>query len=168
MPIELIRKSQQIAPRSGGTTTQLFIYSWNETYSNLQFDFRISTATVEVETSIFTQLPGVRRTLMVLDGTMELHHQHHHTNNFKIWCGWIYGRLAHKFHRKCTIQTHVPRKCNRSNVWTFLSIQHHQTCTIPPNSMNFYCVSGELTISIHSSAADTNNFTETIPLTIFW
>lgn len=64
---------------SGGNTTQLFIYPPSSSYKNLDFDFRISTATIESERSVFTPLPGVKRTLMVLDGTLELSHEGHHT-----------------------------------------------------------------------------------------
>ena len=38
----------------------------------------ISIATVEVESSTFTSLPGVSRTLMVLNGQLRLKHEGHH------------------------------------------------------------------------------------------
>ena len=65
----------------GGSTTQLFIFPPEASYKSLNFDFRLSTATVEVETSDFTSLPGVSRTLMVLEGQMRLTHQDHHESN---------------------------------------------------------------------------------------
>lgn len=64
---------------SGGTTTELFIYPPTTDYRKRNFDFRLSTATVEVETSDFTQLPGIARTLMILDGQMTLSHENHHS-----------------------------------------------------------------------------------------
>lgn len=166
MPIELIRKSQQnCATWSGGTTTQLFIYPPTETYSNLQFDFRISTATVEVETSTFTQLPGVRRTLMVLDGTMELHHLHHHTKQLqKFDMDEFMGDWQTNSIGKCTDLNLMCRGNATGQMFGHsLASNTDQNYAIPQNSMSFlYCVSGELAISIHSSAADTNNFTEII------
>lgn len=63
---------------SGGTTTELFIHPKTTNYKQRDFDFRLSTATVEVETSVFTPLHGVARTLMVLDGEMKLFHEGHH------------------------------------------------------------------------------------------
>lgn len=63
---------------SGGTTTEIFIYPENASYQAMNFDFRISTATIEIEESTFTQLPGVKRTLMVLEGTIELQHKDQH------------------------------------------------------------------------------------------
>lgn len=59
---------------SGGTTTELFIYPPTSSYADRNFDFRFSTATVEVEESNFTHLPGVYRHLMILEGTLELSH----------------------------------------------------------------------------------------------
>lgn len=64
---------------SGGTTTQLCIFPASADYKKMDFDFRISTATIETETSTFTALPGVSRILMVLDGVLELHHRDQHS-----------------------------------------------------------------------------------------
>lgn len=64
---------------SGGTTRQLFIYPPESQYKDLNFQFRISTATVETETSEFTSLPGVSRKLMVLSGQITIHHRNQHS-----------------------------------------------------------------------------------------
>jgi len=53
---------------SGGTTTQLCIYPYAATYTGRDFIFRISTATIESEESVFTKLPGYTRILMLLEG----------------------------------------------------------------------------------------------------
>lgn len=64
---------------AGGTTTQLFIYPLQAEYKKRNFSFRISTATVELETSQFTKLPGVSRKLMVLEGKMKLVHENQYS-----------------------------------------------------------------------------------------
>ena len=64
---------------SGGTTTEFFIWPNGAEYKKGNFDFRLSTATVEVESSVFTPLEGVKRTLMVLSGEMTLKHEGQHT-----------------------------------------------------------------------------------------
>jgi uncharacterized protein len=71
--------SLKSSPWSGGETTELFIYPGDAEYSTRNFNFRLSTATVKVEESTFTALPGITRTLMVLDGEMTLTHGAHHT-----------------------------------------------------------------------------------------
>ncbi|HNP18482.1 MAG TPA: HutD family protein [Fulvivirga sp.] len=65
---------------SGGTTTELFIYPLDSSFSSRIFKFRLSTAKVEIENSKFTPLQGISRKLMVLDGQIELIHEHHHTS----------------------------------------------------------------------------------------
>lgn len=78
--MEIIKPSKQKTTNwSGGLTTELFIYPEGSSYSKRNFDFRLSTATVEIETSVFTPLPHVQRTLMVLEGQMELNHKGHHS-----------------------------------------------------------------------------------------
>lgn len=59
---------------SGGTTTELRIMPEGALYSERQFDFRVSTATVDPGESRFTALPGVDRHLMILDGKIILRH----------------------------------------------------------------------------------------------
>jgi environmental stress-induced protein Ves len=68
---------------SGGTTSELFIYPENADYKNLDFAFRLSKATIEVEESTFTPLPNVTRKLMLLDGELELIHEGEHTKKLK-------------------------------------------------------------------------------------
>lgn len=64
---------------SGGTTTEFFIYPRTSVYKQRNFSFRLSTATVETDTSEFTPLPNISRTLMVLAGEMALKHENQHT-----------------------------------------------------------------------------------------
>ena len=78
--MKLIRKSEQITSSwPGGTTTQLFIYPENASYQDRNFLFRISTATVETEESVFTKLPGISRQIMILDGILKLKHTGRYT-----------------------------------------------------------------------------------------
>lgn len=77
--IQLIRKKDQTASRwAGGQTTQLAIYPENANYAERDFSWRISSAVVELETSVFTPLPKFNRLIMVLEGEMTLEHEGHH------------------------------------------------------------------------------------------
>ena len=64
---------------SGGITRELFIFPSEARYKERDFQFRLSSATVETEESEFTVLPGVSRKLMVLSGEITLLHQDHFT-----------------------------------------------------------------------------------------
>lgn len=68
---------------SGGETIELLIFPSNSSYASRDFDFRISSATVRLEESVFTSLPGFSRKLMVLDGQVTLRHQGHHEITLK-------------------------------------------------------------------------------------
>ncbi|WP_052702810.1 HutD family protein [Paenibacillus beijingensis] len=68
---------------SGGTTTQLAIYPETADYAARNFMWRLSTATIETQQSVFTPLPGFRRILMVLKGELELDHEGRHHSMLK-------------------------------------------------------------------------------------
>lgn len=57
---------------SGGTTTQLWIEPPQAAYASRDFLWRVSTATVEEEHSVFTDLPDYHRLLSVRKGELQL------------------------------------------------------------------------------------------------
>lgn len=69
---KIVEEEYRMSNWSGGTTTQLLIWPPQSDYSKRDFLFRISSATVELEESTFTELPGIHRFLTVLDGSLEL------------------------------------------------------------------------------------------------
>lgn len=77
--IEVIRKKQhKTSTWSGGTTTELYIYPKDAIYSKRDFNWRLSSAKVEVEKSTFTLLPGISRLIMIVEGELILEHKGHH------------------------------------------------------------------------------------------
>lgn len=73
--IRVIRSEEQKTSEwSGGVTTQLAIWPEGADYATRNFDWRISTARVELEESNFTALPGISRWLMLLEGRIHLAH----------------------------------------------------------------------------------------------
>ncbi len=68
---------------SGGTTTQLYISPPNASYSDRNFELRISTAKVEVDQATFTALPGFQRKLMILKGEISIIHQGQYSKRLK-------------------------------------------------------------------------------------
>ncbi len=57
---------------AGGTTTQIAIYPEDASYSERNFIFRLSSATVDTDRSEFTHLPDYDRWLMILEGSARL------------------------------------------------------------------------------------------------
>jgi len=74
----LTSKDFKTSKWSGGDTTELFISPEGARLKEGNFNIRLSTATVEVEKSVFTKLPSISRTLVVLDGKMRLEHKGKH------------------------------------------------------------------------------------------
>ena len=64
----------QVSTWSGGTTTQIAIGPAGAEYASRNFDWRISSAVVELEESDFTDLPLYKRWITVLEGDMVLRH----------------------------------------------------------------------------------------------
>lgn len=73
--IEIITKDKiKTSNWSGGTTNEIYIYPKDSHYKSLNFSWRISSATVELEHSIFTNLPKIYRYITTLEGSMDLCH----------------------------------------------------------------------------------------------
>lgn len=68
---------------TSGTSTEIFIYPTNAYFAERNFLFRISTATVEAETSTFTFFEGITRHLMILKGELELVHEGRYTKRLQ-------------------------------------------------------------------------------------
>lgn len=72
---ELLHKADyKTTEWSGGTTTELSIAPENSIYADRDFEWRLSSATVEVEESVFTSLPDYNRIIMTLQGGIRLAH----------------------------------------------------------------------------------------------
>lgn len=72
--MELI-KSFTKAPWSGGVGTQLYIYPTDATLAQMDFAFRLSLATIEQAHTNFTPLPDVKRSFLLLEGSVALKHE---------------------------------------------------------------------------------------------
>jgi uncharacterized protein len=81
--LQLTAENRATINWASGTSTEIFIYPSNATFAERNFLFRISTATVEAETSTFTFFEGITRHLMVLRGELELIHEGRYTRHLK-------------------------------------------------------------------------------------
>ncbi|MEG1255565.1 HutD family protein [Clostridium sp.] len=73
--IKLIKKDKiKTSTWSGGTTNEIYIYPECSNYKDLNFNWRISSATVDIDHSTFTTLPNIHRFITTLEGNMSLSH----------------------------------------------------------------------------------------------
>lgn len=78
MEIQLLRGADYPVSRwAGGSTAQIYLYPETGDYGRRDFLFRVSTALIQCQQSEFTLLPGVRRQIMMLEGTARLTYQGH-------------------------------------------------------------------------------------------
>lgn len=69
-------KKRSIVPSqwSGGATYEYLIYPSTSTYTARDFDFRISSASIDDVPSVFTKFNGYQRYLVMLDGSLDCVH----------------------------------------------------------------------------------------------
>ena len=60
---------------AGGKTSEIFIWPSDGNYSTREFDWRLSSATVEIPESDFSMLEGFDRFITVIDGELNLSHE---------------------------------------------------------------------------------------------
>lgn len=160
--VEIIRKMDQTTSDwSGGTTTQIAIYPKDAIYSERNFQWRLSSARVEAEESVFTSLPGVWRLIMVLEGTMKLEHAGQHSvtltpfeqDSFSgDWTTTSFGKV-------CDFNLMLAGAC--AGELTAIHTENNRPIALETKpadpgkfakvSSAFYCVEGSITLTIANS-----------------
>lgn len=70
----LDQRDYAVSQWAGGETTQLALYPPSGDYARREFLWRVSTATIEIEESTFSELDGYMRYLMLFEGQLALNH----------------------------------------------------------------------------------------------
>jgi uncharacterized protein len=116
---------------SGGTTTELYIYPPQATYRERNFSWRLSTATVADEQSTFTSLPGVTRTLLLLNGKVLLSHAGHYQKSLHPFSQDTFqGDWQTTCYGKATDFNLMTRQPYRGKIAT-VSLKNGETCRVP-------------------------------------
>ena len=68
----LSKKDSKASVWSGGLTYEYIIYPETASYADRDFVFRISSATIEQEPSVFTKFKGYYRYLVMLDNGLNI------------------------------------------------------------------------------------------------
>lgn len=129
---------------SGGTTTQLFIYPEGSGYADRNFSFRISTATVETESSTFTSLPGFQRILMILKGSLAITHKNQHSRTLQPFDtdtfdgGWETSAVGMVTDFNLMMAADVKGSCK----YGLLVATHSLTITVEHNFYGIYWLQG--------------------------
>jgi Uncharacterized protein conserved in bacteria len=137
----------------GGKTTELFIYPQNTDYVKRNFEIRLSTATIDIEESDFTKLPGIHRILMVSEGNISLHFNE---NDMVKLQSWEFAEFEGDWNTKSKgkgkdINLMISDLWNANMNYIPLSnssVDFNQT----EDMKIIYCVTGETTINFENEA----------------
>lgn len=135
---------------SGGSTTQLYIHPIPANYSERDFDFRLSTATVDIEQSVFTSLPGIQRELMILDGSMQVVHNGHYSVTLQPYdIDSFQGDWSTKGFGRC-VDFNLMTRLPYSGKLRILKIKNKQQVWIDKKvfCQAWYCIDDELDVTI--------------------
>lgn len=145
---------------TGGTTKELFIFPANANYQERNFLFRLSTATVETETSDFTLLPGVSRKLMILSGSIHIKHEGHYSkqlNKFDIDSfegGWKTSSIG-----KCTDFNLMTSGNTAGEIYSMIVKKERKNDHPIKENCNWFFIyvsSGKITTEIHQQTNTLN------------
>ncbi len=159
--IKLIKHNQQITTNwSGGTTTELFIYPKGSNYAAKDFLFRISTATVQTETSTFTDLTGYLRIIMLLKGKLTLTHNNKVTHHLKPLVPYLFdGGWQTEAAGKVT-DFNVMFKPEVNTVVEVILLNAHQSTQIKKNThlTCLYVTKGQVMINMNQQTLQEKDF----------
>lgn len=139
---------------SGGTTTQLFIFPPSASYAKRDFLYRISSATVELEQSEFTDLPDYDRWITTLNGNISLAHDSGQTVHLTPYDVYSFdGGCKTLSIGRCTDFNLMLRKGKARGAIRAIRLPHGGTLkttfesplseAFPVNTMLIFCGSGE-------------------------
>ena len=156
MKIEIIKKHQQKeSVWSGGKTNQIYIHPSDSTLQDRDFDFRISSAIVEVENSEFTSFNGYDRALMVLNGELEIFHEDHYSKKLKQYeVDYFSGDWKTTSNGKITDFNLIFKRGLKGEL-NYLTLNGDQIISKDvsnlPNRVGYFVISGELKVAINNS-----------------
>jgi len=131
---------------SGGVTTELYIYPNGSSLQQLDFKYRISTAMVELEESIFTVFMGVQRTIVPLKGEMTLVHDNRkpvHLQHFEQYS--FSGESITQCVGK-VIDFNFMTMGDTKGIVEIIQLQPRNLYSITAKNVVLYCYSGQLFI----------------------
>lgn len=150
----LTNPDYQTSEWSSGSTTQLYISPANASYAESNFNFRISSAKVEVSESTFTTLPNVNRKLMVLEGEITLNHKNQYSKTLqKYEVDTFNGDWETTAKGICT-DFNVMTTGNQTSELSHMQLlaNHYKTLTIEENyhTVCLYLHSGSIYVEINN------------------
>lgn len=155
--IKLSEDKYSVSRWSGGTTTQLAIAPAGALYADRNFIWRVSSATVEMESTDFTLLPNYNRWITVLEGEVRLCHgegEEIPLSPYKIYA--FDGGAATSSRGKCTDFNLMTRKdiCEGSLETAYLDGVERKFLPRQNAVLLAYCAQGNCVIAAGQESLD--------------
>lgn len=162
--IKIVRSSEYIKSIwSGGTTTQLLIWPEDAIYSERNFKWRVSSAKVEDEESVFTHLPGFSRILMAVEGNLMLSHEGRYDVTLKPYDqdSFMGDWMTKSFGKATDFNLMMSEGCSGElNVLSLEGRSLLDFALVPGNKISrntayvFYAVNGDMKVKINNEEYD--------------
>ena len=140
------KKDAKISTWNGGETAEYIIEPFDAQYSERDFLWRISSASVELESSFFTSLPAYQRYIVSLDKEIVLQHNQREKISLKpLEIHYFDGADTTYCEGCCTDLNLMLRKDKADGRMEELSVDKKESFILHPNteSIFIYCVKGE-------------------------
>lgn len=125
----LTENDYQVTEWSGGKTNELYMRPSTSMYQLNDFDYRVSSATVEQETTSFTSMPGYKRIILPLNNSLTLEHSTQRIKLVPYQQHAFDGGEVTRSYGKCHDFNLIYRKNFHGEV---IPIRHQQTFELEP------------------------------------
>lgn len=151
---------------SGGIATELTTYPLGSSFSNRDFLWRLGFAKIDIDTSTFSILPGVKRYLMVTDGSMILSHKDRYSKELKPFSqDFFMGDWNTTTEGRCSVFNLMTRK-NYDGSLSHIEVLPHNTynfkCNVDLKSISkiinlcFYPICGSFKVNLNNEYVTVN------------
>lgn len=147
---------------SGGMATELITYPESSSFAERNFLWRMGFAKIDIDTSSFSSLPGVKRHLMVTDGEMTLFHQDRYSKLLKPFDeDFFMGDWVTTTKGRCSVLNLMTRE-DYDGTLTHISVKNKETKYLDftyninntPISACIYSLNGDIVLNIEDCTYD--------------
>lgn len=127
----LTEEDYHVTDWSGGKTKEICMRPSTSKFQLIDFDYRVSSATVEQEQTNFTSMPGYYRIILPLENSLTLEHSSQRVTLVPYQQHFFDGGEVTKSYGKCVDFNLIYRKKFHGEI---IPIRHQQTFELEPNT----------------------------------
>ncbi|HCW53861.1 MAG TPA: HutD-family protein [Clostridium sp.] len=151
---------------SGGSATELITYPQNSSFAIRNFLWRLGFAKIDIDTSTFSSLPGIKRHLMVTDGSMTLTHKDRYSKKLTSYSqDFFMGDWITTTEGRCSVFNLMTRE-NYDGELSHITLYSNSTYNFTPTNIStsqnqiinicFYAINGLFNINVNNISTSVN------------